>query len=199
MSSRHLSPASRPVSGNVESGLRANCALSRAAALARPTPCRLDCRLHRARGATRSKPSREVVRGSGRSVGWVDESATGSVNFFARARLRPGRPPSRGRRTGRRRRPRDRDRLLDRRTQTAVFSRAPGLEEAWPPGLDFHLRRARSASRSKPSREAVRGSGRSAGSGDESATGSANFFCPWSRRASSTNRLPARSKRKMCK
>src|SRR5262245_3281540 len=40
------------------------------------------------------------------------------------------------------------------------------------------LRRARSASRSKPSPRAVPGRGRSAETGDESETGSANFFGP---------------------
>jgi hypothetical protein len=36
--------------------------------------------LRRARDATRTKPSREAVRGSGRSAGEVDESAPGSAN-----------------------------------------------------------------------------------------------------------------------
>ena len=37
---------------------------------------------HRARSASRSKLYLTALRGSGRSVGRVDESATGSVNFF---------------------------------------------------------------------------------------------------------------------
>jgi hypothetical protein len=41
---------------------------------------RVDCRLRRARDATRTKLSREAVRGSGRSAGKVDESAPGSAN-----------------------------------------------------------------------------------------------------------------------
>ena len=44
--------------------------------------------------------------------------------------------------------------------------------------LDSHLRRARSASRSKPSPKAVAGRRKSAEAGDESETGSANFFGP---------------------
>lgn len=42
----------------------------------------LDCRLRRARSATRSKPFAGAVRGSGKSTGTVDESATGSANFY---------------------------------------------------------------------------------------------------------------------
>jgi hypothetical protein len=53
---------------------------------------------------------------------------------------------------------------------------AAGLERTPSHRLSSPLRRPRSASRSKPSREAVRESGRSVGSGDESVTGSANFF-----------------------
>jgi hypothetical protein len=49
------------------------------------SPCkdrgdRVDCRLRRARDASRTKLSREAVRGSGRSAGKVDESAPGSAN-----------------------------------------------------------------------------------------------------------------------
>src|SRR5437899_9894158 len=44
--------------------------------------------------------------------------------------------------------------------------------------LDSHLRRARSASRSKPSPKAVAGRRKSAEAVDESETGSANFFGP---------------------
>src|SRR6476659_1027499 len=40
--------------------------------------------MRRARSASRSKPSREVVRGSEKPVGSVDESATGSVNPWSR-------------------------------------------------------------------------------------------------------------------
>src|SRR5439155_14611133 len=78
-----LSPGRGRDGGNVESASRANCELFGGDGSCRGTLLRLDCRLHRARGASRSKPSREVVRASGRSVGWGDESATGSVNFFA--------------------------------------------------------------------------------------------------------------------
>src|SRR5215510_650823 len=46
-------------------------------------PCPLGCRLHRARSATRSKLSSQALRGSGRSAGRVDESATGSVNSWS--------------------------------------------------------------------------------------------------------------------
>ena len=45
---------------------------------------RVACRLHRARSAGRSKPALGAVRGSGKPTGSVDESATGSVNFFLR-------------------------------------------------------------------------------------------------------------------
>ena len=38
--------------------------------------------VHRARSATRSKPVTQALRASGRSTWQVDESATGSVNFF---------------------------------------------------------------------------------------------------------------------
>src|SRR5438874_7492748 len=62
-----------------------------------PRPCNrpertLECRLRRARSATRSKPHREAVRGSGRSAGEVDESATGSANSWSGS---PGRTHAR--------------------------------------------------------------------------------------------------------
>src|SRR5437867_3024887 len=47
-----------------------------------------------------------------------------------------------------------------------------------PDTLDCHLRRAQSASRSKPSPKAVAGRRKSAEAVDESETGSANFFGP---------------------
>src|SRR4029079_11751027 len=50
-----------------------------------PCPAPLGLLLHRARGASRSKSGTEAVRGSGRSTGRVDESATGSVSFFGPA------------------------------------------------------------------------------------------------------------------
>ena len=55
------------------------------------------------------------------------------------------------------------------------LSGAGPLERRRRPRDRFALRRARSASRSKPGPRAVRGSGKSTGSGDESATGSANY------------------------
>jgi hypothetical protein len=39
--------------------------------------------MRRARSATRSRPSLRALRGSGRSTGWVDESATGSANLWS--------------------------------------------------------------------------------------------------------------------
>ena len=48
-----------------------------------PDPCGpLDSRLRRARSASRSKPHRAAVGGSRKLVGGVDESETGSANFF---------------------------------------------------------------------------------------------------------------------
>src|SRR5215510_6847579 len=44
--------------------------------------CTIGCASHRARSASRSKLSLEALRGSERSLGRVDKSATGSVNFF---------------------------------------------------------------------------------------------------------------------
>lgn len=38
--------------------------------------------MHRARSGIRSKPVTQAVRASGRSTWQVDETATGSVNFF---------------------------------------------------------------------------------------------------------------------
>src|SRR5207244_9974276 len=45
-----------------------------------------ECRLRRARIASRPKLSRRAVRGSGKPVGRVDESETGSANFCAHFR-----------------------------------------------------------------------------------------------------------------
>jgi len=47
------------------------------------TPGFVGCRLRRARSATRSKPYRVVVGGSPKPVETVDESATGSANFWS--------------------------------------------------------------------------------------------------------------------
>src|SRR5919206_3287332 len=46
----------------------------------------LDCCLRGARSASRSKPSPKAVPGRGRSAEAVDESETGSANFFGPAR-----------------------------------------------------------------------------------------------------------------
>ena len=43
----------------------------------------LDSLVHRARSASRSKPLLRAVGGSRRFTGEVDESATGSVNFWS--------------------------------------------------------------------------------------------------------------------
>src|SRR5436190_14602011 len=42
----------------------------------------LDCQLRRARSASRSKPSPKAVAGRRKSAEAVDESETGSANFF---------------------------------------------------------------------------------------------------------------------
>src|SRR5205823_10763697 len=47
----------------------------------------LDCCLRRARSASRSKPSPRAVPGRGRSAEAVDESETGSANFFGPAHV----------------------------------------------------------------------------------------------------------------
>src|SRR4051812_8073244 len=48
----------------------------------------LDCCLRGARSASRSKPSPKAVPGRGRSAETVDESETGSANFFGPAHAR---------------------------------------------------------------------------------------------------------------
>ena len=59
----------------------AKCDKSRQERLDASPTAPLGLRSHRARSASRSKLSLEALRGSGRSPGRVDESATGSVNF----------------------------------------------------------------------------------------------------------------------
>ena len=119
--------------------------------------------LHRARSASRSKPLPRAVGGSRRFTGEVDKSATGSVNFFGPIFVEHG----------------------AKRASWHALNRSVRKERPFPvspscaargEGLVSLSHRARGASRSKPSREAVRGSGRSAGRGDESVTGSVNFF-----------------------
>ena len=51
--------------------------------LASPALVSIEFRLRRARDATRTKLSRETVRGSGWSLGGVDESAPGSANSWS--------------------------------------------------------------------------------------------------------------------
>src|SRR5947199_4516172 len=46
----------------------------------------LDCQLRRARSASRSKPRPEAVAGRRKSAEAVDESETGSANFFGPVR-----------------------------------------------------------------------------------------------------------------
>ena len=132
----------------------AGLCLQRARFFAAKRPCgrgfsRLHSPLHRARGASRSKPSRGAVRGSGWSTGEADESATGSVNFCVQCCLY--------------RRRNEKRRIL------RSFSFAEPLRTAHRRRLGFLLRRARDASRSKPRREARRASGASIGRVDESA------------------------------
>ena len=127
--------------------------------------------LRRARSASRSKPSREVVRGSGKPVGSVDESATGSANPWSRPLERRARSAS--------------SHGAGRSSRKLRPSLLGGSCKRWPPRLLSPLHRARSASRSKLSPGAVRGSGKPTGSGDESATGSVNFFCAFCSSSSS--------------
>ena len=82
-------PTVRRASRRPEEKLSQFAAITRAAVLLRPSgPARFL--LQGARSAIRSKPSSRAVRGSGKSAGSVDESATGSLNFFAQE----GDPPS---------------------------------------------------------------------------------------------------------
>ena len=64
----------------VNSGMFANCELTRISVLERRSPS-IRCFVHRARGVSRPKPFPGAVGGSRRFVGRVDENATGSVNF----------------------------------------------------------------------------------------------------------------------
>ena len=68
--------------------LSANCGDPFRQVLAGPAEGRLDSPLRRARSASRSKPHRATVGGSRKLVGEVDESETGSANFFGPKRLR---------------------------------------------------------------------------------------------------------------
>jgi hypothetical protein len=77
-----LSPGRGKDRGNVDNSLCAKCALFAVAGLASTPAGRLGLLLHRARSASRSKQLAGAVGGSRRFPGDVDESATGSVNFF---------------------------------------------------------------------------------------------------------------------
>jgi hypothetical protein len=123
---------------------------------------RFACAEHGARVGR--SPAEGRVRGSGTSVGRVDESATGSANpwsTFVEHAARIAKSAS-----------------VARSFRKVRGTRSPSACASPLDAVASLLHRARGASRSKPSREAVRGSGRSAGRGDESATGSVNF---WSR------------------
>jgi hypothetical protein len=127
--------------------------------------------LHRARSASRPKQFPRAVGGSRKFPGDVDESATGSVNFFGPAHLRAMQPLEYTARTPN----------LCCAQRSLRKLRASRLA---PPctcrgrALGFLLHRARSASRSKQLPRAVGGSRRFTGDVDKSATGSVNFF--WS-------------------
>jgi hypothetical protein len=141
-----------------------NARFSRGQALSGPGP-RVRLLLHRARSASRSKQLAGAVGGSRKFPGDVDESATGSVNFFGPEPLEhAARTPIScwARRSLRKLR--------------ASLSEAPCAS----PGhaLSSLLHRARSASRSKQLAGAVGGSRKFPGDVDKSATGSVNFF--WS-------------------
>jgi len=123
---------------------------------------RFACAEHGARVGR--SPAEGRVRGSGTSVGRVDESATDSANpwsTFVEHAARIAKSAS-----------------VARSVRKMRGTRSPSPCASPLDALTSLLHRARGASRSKPSREAVRGSGRSAGRGDESATGSVNFFGP---------------------
>jgi len=119
--------------------------------------------LHRARSASRPKQLAGAVGGSRKFPGDVDESATGSVNFFGPA-------------------------PLEHAARTPISCCPPRsfrklhASRFVPPctsqvrALGSLLHRARSASRSKQLPRAVGGSRRFTGDVDKSATGSVNFF-----------------------
>src|SRR5581483_8540920 len=65
-------------------GCAQNAPKSQPQGLARPCLEALSSPVHRARSASRSKPLPRAVGGSRRFTGEVDESATGSVNFWSR-------------------------------------------------------------------------------------------------------------------
>jgi len=127
--------------------------------------------LHRARSASRPKQFAGAVGGSRRFPGNVDESATGSVNFFG-----PGPFGARllleyGARTAN-------SCCAQRSIRKLRASRSGTPCAAAGRLLGFLLHRARSASRSKQLPRAVGGSRRFTGDVDKSATGSVNFFGP---------------------
>jgi hypothetical protein len=79
--------ARKPISCCAQRSLRKlRASLSRAACM--PAGHALGSLLHRARSASRSKQLPRAVGGSQRFTGDVDESATGSVNFFLVQRRR---------------------------------------------------------------------------------------------------------------
>jgi hypothetical protein len=121
--------------------------------------------LHRARSVSRPKQLAGAVGGSRKFPGDVDESATGSVNFFGPAPLEHAArtpisccPPR-----------------SFRKLHASRFA-PPCTSQVRALGSLLH--RARSASRSKQLPRAVGGSRRFTGDVDKSATGSVNFF--WS-------------------
>ena len=78
---------------------------------------------------------------------------------------------------------------FSRQPQFALKSWRVPLDPPRPPSIDSLLRRARGASRLKPHREALRGSGRSAGVVDESIPGSAKCWSDLSRAQSEPRKL----------
>jgi hypothetical protein len=149
-----------------------------------PPAARGSLFLHRARSASRPKQFARAVGGSRTFPGVVDESATGSVNFFGPARVRE--PLEHGART-----PNSCCAQGSLRKLRASRLRPPctGRGRA----LGFLLHRARSASRSKQFPRAVGGSRRFTGDVDKSATGSVNFF--WSNPPPHLRRSDRRSRR----
>src|SRR5262249_31194975 len=132
----------------------------------------LVCCLRRARSASRSKPSPRAVPGRGRSAETGDESEPGSANFFGPAL---GRDSSFGGLI------KLHDSLVrcwkKKSAQIAHMNVSHPLTVSVE-ALVCCLRRARSASRTKPVPRAVPGRGRSVETVDGSETGSANFFGP---------------------
>ena len=131
------------------------------------TPSR-PCRGHGCRTRRRARAPEQWRRSARAAPGRVRPGS-------GRRRRARGAARSRGRfRSRRRSRRRAFRSCLSRRSQFAGKSCSARLDRRHLPSIDSCLRRARGVRRTKPHREAVRGSGESPGAVDESVTGSAN-------------------------